>query len=49
MMSMKTTIAYNCAVIFEKWFKTVMVDLDTQCNLSMLAGENRLNNLFLVL
>ena len=34
----KTTIAYNCAVKFsEKWFKTVMVDLDTQCNLSMLA------------
>lgn len=34
----KTTIAYNTAVKFaEKWYKTVLVDLDTQCNLSRLA------------
>jgi cellulose biosynthesis protein BcsQ len=37
----KTTIAYNTAVKFaEKWYKTVLVDLDAQCNLSRLAlGE----------
>ena len=34
----KTTIAYNTAVKFaEQWYKTVLVDLDTQCNLSKLA------------
>ena len=34
----KTTIAYNIAMKFsEKWYKTVIVDLDTQCNLSRLA------------
>ena len=34
----KTTIAYNTAVKFsEKWYKTVLVDLDTQCNLSRLV------------
>jgi len=38
----KTTIAYNTAVKFaEKWYKTVLIDLDPQCNLSRLAlGEN---------
>ena len=31
----KTTIAYNTAVKFaEKGYKTVLVDLDPQCNLS---------------
>ena len=34
----KTTIAYNTAVKFaEKWYKTVLIDLDAQCNLSRLA------------
>ena len=34
----KTTIAYNTAVKFaEKWYKTVLVDLDPQCNLSLLS------------
>jgi len=34
----KTTIAYNAAVKFsEKWYKTALVDLDAQCNLSRLA------------
>lgn len=34
----KTTIAFNTAVKFaEKWYKTVLVDLDPQCNLSRLA------------
>lgn len=34
----KTTIAYNVAVKFsKKWYKTVLVDLDPQCNLSRLA------------
>jgi len=44
----KTTIAYNLAVKFaEKWYKTVMVDLDTQCNLSRLAlWESFENSLF---
>ena len=37
----KTTLAFNCAVSFaEKGYKTVLVDLDPQCNLSRLAlGE----------
>ena len=44
----KTTIAYNTAVKFaEKWYKTVLVDLDAQCNLSRLAlGENFDKTLF---
>lgn len=44
----KTTIAYNVAVKFaEKWYKTVLVDLDPQCNLSRLAlWENFDLNLF---
>lgn len=44
----KTTIAYNTAVKFaEKWYKTVLVDLDAQCNLSRLAmGESFDKNLF---
>lgn len=34
----KTTIAYNTATKFaEQWYKTVLVDLDAQCNLSRLA------------
>jgi len=38
----KTTLAFNCAVSFaEKGYKTVLVDLDPQCNLSRLAmGED---------
>jgi len=38
----KTTLAFNCAVKFaEKGYKTVLVDLDPQCNLSRLAmGED---------
>jgi len=38
----KTTLAYNCAVSFAKLgFKTVLVDLDPQCNLTRLAlGDN---------
>jgi len=38
----KTTLAFNCAMSFAKQgYKTVIVDLDPQCNLSMLAmGEN---------
>jgi len=44
----KTTVAYNTAVKFaEKWYKTVLVDLDPQCNLSRLAlWENFDKNLF---
>jgi len=44
----KTTIAYNTATKFaEKWYKTVLVDLDPQCNLSRLAlWEHFDNNLF---
>lgn len=44
----KTTIAYNTAVKFaEKWYKTVLIDADPQCNLSRLAlGESFDNNLF---
>jgi chromosome partitioning protein len=34
----KTTLAYNCAVEFAlKGYKTVLIDLDPQCNLSRLA------------
>jgi cellulose biosynthesis protein BcsQ len=34
----KTTLAYNCAKKFaEKGYKTVLVDLDPQCNLTLLA------------
>lgn len=34
----KTTLAYNCAVSFAKaGYKTMLVDLDPQCNLSRLA------------
>lgn len=34
----KTTLAFNCAVKFaEQWYKTVLIDLDPQCNLSRLA------------
>jgi cellulose biosynthesis protein BcsQ len=34
----KTTIAYNTAIkLAEHWYKTVLVDLDTQCNLSRLT------------
>lgn len=38
----KTTIAYNTAIKFaQKWYKTVLIDLDPQCNLSRLAlSEN---------
>ncbi|MDO8512618.1 MAG: AAA family ATPase [bacterium] len=45
----KTTLAYNCAVAFaEKGYKTVLIDLDPQCNLSRLAmGEEfYVKNLF---
>ncbi|MEK7557599.1 MAG: AAA family ATPase [Patescibacteria group bacterium] len=37
----KTTLAFNCAVLFAKQgYKTVLIDLDPQCNLSRLAiGE----------
>jgi len=51
----KTTISYNVAVKFaEKWYKTVLVDLDPQCNLSRLAlwenfNLNQENNIFWVL
>lgn len=43
----KTTIAFNTAIKFaEKWYKTVLIDLDPQCNLSRLAlWENFDNNL----
>ncbi len=39
----KTTLAFNCAVTFaKKGYKTVLVDLDPQCNLSQLAmGGNQ--------
>jgi chromosome partitioning protein len=34
----KTTIAYNIAIkLANKWYKTVLIDLDPQCNLSRLA------------
>jgi len=37
----KTTLAFNCAVLFAKQgYKTALIDLDPQCNLSRLAiGE----------
>jgi len=47
----KTTLAFNCAVSFaKKGYKTVLVDLDPQCNLSRLAmGETfYVQNLFSV-
>jgi cellulose biosynthesis protein BcsQ len=44
----KTTLAFNIAVKFaEKWYKTVIMDLDPQCNISRLAlWENFENSLF---
>ena len=34
----KTTMAFNCAVSFAKeGYKTVLIDLDPQCNLTRLA------------
>lgn len=44
----KTTIAFNMAVKFaQQWYKTVLVDLDPQCNLSRLAlWESFAENLF---
>ncbi len=44
----KTTLAYNTAVKFaEKGYKTVLVDLDPQCNLSRISlGDSFENNLF---
>ncbi len=38
----KTTLAFNCAMSFAKLgYKTALVDLDVQCNLSRLAlGDN---------
>jgi chromosome partitioning protein len=47
----KTTLAFNCAVAFaEKGYKTVLVDLDPQCNLSrlFLGEEYYIKNLFSV-
>ncbi len=46
----KTTLAFNCAVSFAKQgYKTVLVDLDPQCNLTRLAlgEEYYLEHLFL--
>lgn len=42
----KTTLAFNCAMSFAKQgYKTVLVDLDPQCNLSRLAlGEDQFAN-----
>ncbi len=39
----KTTLAFNCAISFaKKGYRTVLVDLDPQCNLSRLAmGDNQ--------
>ena len=45
----KTTLAFNCAVsLAKRGYKTVLVDLDPQCNLSRLAlgEEYYLKNLF---
>lgn len=45
----KTTLAYNCAVEFaNKGYKTVLIDLDPQCNLTRLAlgDEYYQNTLF---
>ncbi|MFA5248831.1 MAG: ParA family protein [Patescibacteria group bacterium] len=39
----KTTLAFNCAMSFAKQgYKTVLVDLDPQCNLSRLSLGNGL-------
>ena len=46
----KTTLAFNCAVSFAKGgYKTALIDLDPQCNLSRLAmgEEYYAKNLFL--
>ena len=46
----KTTLAFNCAISFAKeGYKTVLIDLDPQCNLSRLAmgEEYYVKNLFL--
>lgn len=42
----KTTLAFNCAASFaNQGYKTVLVDLDPQCNLSRLAlGDERYTN-----
>jgi len=42
----KTTLAFNCAMSFAKQgYKTVLIDLDPQCNLSRLAmGDNQYEN-----
>lgn len=42
----KTTLAFNCAMFFAKQgYKTVLVDLDPQCNLSRLAmGDDQFAN-----
>jgi len=43
----KTTLAFNCAVKFaEMGYKTVLVDLDPQCNLSRLSLGSFEENLF---
>jgi chromosome partitioning protein len=44
----KTTIAYNTAIKFaQQWYKTVIIDLDPQCNISQLAlWEQFENNIF---
>src|SRR3989344_848181 len=45
----KTTLAFNCAVSFSsQGYKTVLIDLDPQCNLTRLAmgEEYYLKNLF---
>lgn len=45
----KTTLAFNTAIkCAEKWYKTVLIDLDPQCNLSRLAlGEHFSESIFL--
>lgn len=41
----KTTISYNCAVKFaEKWYKTVIIDADPQCNISKIALWDAFDN-----